>query len=121
MIKHGISFTERWTNGKNQGNTRTLSTSIHQLLARPRERVLTICRIRIHNGHLPTFKMTPFWANYGINLEHPLITQMMTDKITLATGMEELHDTLTAQIAIVQLRHRENYDRHRKPDPDLES
>ena len=35
--------------------------------------------------------------------------------------MQELHDTLRAEMATAQLRHKENYDRHRKPDPNLKS
>ena len=46
---------------------------------------------------------------------------MMTEKITSATGMKELHDTLLAEMATAQIRHKKNYDQHRKPDPNLES
>ena len=45
----------------------------------------------------------------------------MTEKITSANGMKELHDTLRAEMATAQLRHKENYDRQRKPDPNLKS
>ena len=65
--------------------------------------------------------MTPFYANYGINSEHQLITHMMTEKITSGNRMKKLHDTLKAEMATAQLRHKENYDRHRKPDPNLKS
>ena len=46
---------------------------------------------------------------------------MMTEKITSGTGMKELHDTLQAEMATAHLRHKENYNQHRKPDPNLES
>ena len=74
-----------------------------------------------NNGYQQTIKPTPFYANYGINPEHQLITHMMTQKITSATGMKELHDTLQAEMATAQLRHKENYDHHRKQDPNLKS
>ena len=74
-----------------------------------------------NNGYQETIKTTPFYANYGINPEHQLITHMMTQKMTSASGMKELHDTLQAEIATAQLRHKENYDRRRKPDPNFKS
>ena len=43
-----------------------------------------------NNGYQETIKIIPFYANYGINPEHRLITHMMTQKITSATGMKEL-------------------------------
>ena len=74
-----------------------------------------------NNGYQETIKTTPFYANYRINPEHQLITHIMTQNITSATGMKELHDTLQADMATAQLRHEENYDHHRKPDPNLKS
>ena len=74
-----------------------------------------------NNSYQETIKTTPFYANYGINPEHQLITHMMTQKITSTTDMKELHDTLQAEIATAQLRHKENYDQHRKPDPNFKS
>ena len=74
-----------------------------------------------NNSYQETIRTTPFYANYGINSEYQLITQMMTEKITSATGMKELHDTLRAEMATAQLQHKENYDQHRKPDPNLKS
>ena len=46
-----------------------------------------------------------FYANYGVNPEHQLITHIMTEKFTSANGMKELHDTLRAEMATPQLRH----------------
>ena len=46
---------------------------------------------------------------------------MMTEKITSVTGMKELHDTLRAEMAMAQLRHKQNYDHHGKPDLNLKS
>ena len=74
-----------------------------------------------NNSYQETIKKTPFYANYGINPEHQLITHMMTEKIRSATGMKELHDALQAEIPTAQLRHKEKYDRHRKPDLNLKS
>ena len=74
-----------------------------------------------NNGYQETIKTTSFYANYGINPEHQLITHMMTQKIISATGMKELHDTLQAAIATAQLQYKENYNHHRKSDPNLKS
>ena len=45
----------------------------------------------------------------------------MTKKSTSASGIKEKHDTLRAEMATTQLRHKENYDRYSKPDPNLKS
>ena len=74
-----------------------------------------------NNSYQGTIKTTPFYANYGINPEHQLITHMMTQKITSATGMKKLQDILQAEMGMAQLRHKKNYDHHRKPDQNLKS
>ena len=83
--------------------------------------LLPLAEFAYNNGYQETIKTTPFYANYRINPEHQLITHMMTEKITSANGMKELHDALRAEMTTAQLRHKENYDRHRKPDPNLKS
>ena len=45
----------------------------------------------------------------------------MTEKITSAKGIKELHDTLRAEMTMAQLRQKENCDHHWKPDPKLQS
>ena len=42
-----------------------------------------------NNSYQETIKTTPFYANYGVNQENQLITHMMTEKITSATGKKE--------------------------------
>ena len=74
-----------------------------------------------NNGYQETIKTTPRYTNYGINLKHQLITHMMTENIASANGMKELHDTRRAEKATAQPRDKENYDRHRKPDPNHKS
>ena len=81
--------------------------------------LLPLAEFAYNNGYQETIKTTFFYANYGVNPEHQLITHMMTEKITSANGIKELHDTLRGEKATAQLRHKENYDRHRKPDPNL--
>ena len=83
--------------------------------------VLPIAEFAYNNGYQEIIKTTVIYANYGISPEHQLITHMMTEKITSASGMKELHNTLRAEMATAQLRHKENYDRDRKPDPNLKS
>ena len=74
-----------------------------------------------NNGYQETIKTTSFYANYGIKSEYQLIIHMMTQDITSATSMKELYDTLQAEMATAQLRHKENYDHHRKPDLNFKS
>ena len=73
------------------------------------------------NRYQETIKRTLFYANYRVNPEHPLITHLMTEKIISATGMKELHDTLQAEMATAQLRHKESYDQNSEPDLKLKS
>ena len=61
--------------------------------------LLPLAEFAYNNGYQETITTTPFYANYGINPEHQLITHMITEKITSANGMKELHDTLRAEIA----------------------
>ena len=83
--------------------------------------LLPMAEFAYNNGYQETIKSTPFFANHGINPEHQLITHMMTQKITSASGMKELHDTLPTEMAMAQLQHKENHDHYRKPDPSLKS
>ena len=83
--------------------------------------LLPLAEFAYNNGYQETIKMTPFYANYGINPEHQFITHMMTEKITSANGMKDLHDTLRVEMATAQPQHQENWNRHRKPDPNLKS
>ena len=46
---------------------------------------------------------------------------MITGKATTAENMENVHQTLREEMKTAQLRKKENYDQHRKPDPNLES
>ena len=48
--------------------------------------LLPMAEFAYNNSYQETIKTTPFYANYGINPEHQLITHMMTEKITSATG-----------------------------------
>ena len=83
--------------------------------------LLPLAEFTYNNGYQETIMTTPFYANDGVNPEHQLITHMMTERITSANGMTELHNTERAEMATAQLRHKENYDRHRKPDSNLKS
>ena len=83
--------------------------------------LLLMAKFGYNNSYQETSKTTPFYANYEVNPEYQLITHMMTEKITSATGMNELHDTLQAEMTRAQLRHKENYHHYRKPNPNLKS
>ena len=83
--------------------------------------LLPMAEFAYNNSYQETIKTTPFYANYRVNPEHQLIIHMMTEKIISATGMKELHDTLQAEMATAQLRHKESYYHHRIPDPNLKA
>ena len=82
---------------------------------------LSLGEFAYNNGYQETIKMSPFYANYGINPEYEIIGHMINRK-TIPTGeMHNLHQTLQEEMVSAQLRHKESFDRHRKPDPNLQS
>ena len=83
--------------------------------------LLPLAEFAYNNGYQETIKTTPFYANYGRNPEHQLINHLMTEKETSAKDMESLHQTLREEMTTAQLRQKANYDKHRKPDPNLKS
>src|ERR1700744_1422278 len=49
------------------------------------------------------------------------MNHMITGKETTAENMENLYQTLREEMKNAQIRQKENYDQHRKPDPNLKS
>ena len=49
------------------------------------------------------------------------MNHLITKRETSAKDMENVHQTLREEITTAQLRQKENYDKHRKPDPNLKS
>ena len=74
-----------------------------------------------NNGYQETIKTTPFYANYGRNPEHQLMNHMSMGKETSAENMENLHQILQEEMKNTEIRQKENYDQHRKPNPNLKS
>ena len=85
--------------------------------------LLPLAEFAYNNGYQETIKTTPFHANYGRNPEHHLMTlnHLITEKETSAKDMENLHQILREEMTTAQLRQKENYDKHRKCDPNLKS
>jgi len=83
--------------------------------------LLPMAEFAYNNGYQETIKHTPFFANYGMNPEYEAIGQRMQGNITPLEEMSQLHDVLRTEISEAQIRQKEYYDRHRKPDPNLKS
>jgi len=83
--------------------------------------LLPTAEFAYNNGYQETIKHTPFFANYGINPEYETIGHLMQGKDTPLEEMSQLHDVLRAEISEAQIRQKEYYDQHRKPDPNLKS
>ena len=49
------------------------------------------------------------------------MNHLITEKETSAKDMENLHQTLQEERTTAQLRQKENYDKHKKLDPNLKS
>jgi len=82
---------------------------------------LPLAEFAYKNGYQETIKNTPFFANYGINPEYEMIGPLIQGKQTQLEDMTQLHESLRNEMVAAQLRQKENYDLHRKPDPNLES
>jgi len=66
-------------------------------------------------------KNTPFSANYGINPKYEMIPHLIQGKQTKREEMTQLHKSIKNKMVAAQLRQKEYYDLHRKPDPNLQS
>jgi len=82
---------------------------------------LPLAEFAYNNGYQETIKNTPFFANYGINPEYEMIGHLIQGKQTKPEEMTQLHESLRNEMVAAQLRQKEYYDLHRKPDPNLQS
>jgi len=82
---------------------------------------LPLAEFAYNNGYEETIKNTPFFANYGINPEYKMIGHLIPGKQTKPEEMRELDESLRNEMVAAQLRQKEYYDLHRKPDPNLQS
>jgi len=82
---------------------------------------LPLAEFAYNNGYQETIKNTPFFANYGINPKYEIIGHLIQGKQTKPEEMTQLHESLRNEMVATQLRQKEYYDLHRKPDPNLQS
>jgi len=82
---------------------------------------LPLAEFAYNNGYQETIKNTPCFANYGIHPEYGMIGHLIRGKQTKPEEMTQLHESLRNEMVAAQLRQREYYDLHRKPDPNLQS
>ena len=83
--------------------------------------LLPLAEFAYNNVYQETIKTTPFYANYERNPEHQLMHDLITINEPSAKDMKNLHLTLREEMTTAQLRHKGNYDKHRKPIPNLKS
>jgi len=82
---------------------------------------LPLAEFAYTNGYQESIKNTPFFANYGINPEYEMIGHLIQGKHTKPEEMSLLPESLRDEMVAAQLRQKEYYDLHRKPDPNLQS
>jgi len=82
---------------------------------------LPLAEFAYNNRYQETIKNSPFFANYGINPEYEIIGHWIQGKQTKPEEMTRLHESLTNEMVVAQLRQQEYFDVHRKPDPNLQS
>ena len=83
--------------------------------------LLALVEFASNNGYQETIRTTPLYANYGRIPEHQLMNHLIPEQETSAEDMENLHRIIREEMTTAQLRQKENYDKHRKPDPNLKS
>jgi len=75
-----------------------------------------------NNGYQETIKNTPSFANYGTQPEYQIIGHLIQGRQTKPEDMTLLHESLKKRKMLAgQLRQKEYYDLHRKPDSNLKS
>jgi len=82
---------------------------------------LPLAEFAYNNGYQETIKTTSFFANYGINPEDKMSGHLIQGKQTKPEEMTQLHESVRDEMVAAQLRQKEYYDLHRKPDPNLHS
>jgi len=84
-------------------------------------RWLPLAPFAYNNGYQETIKNTTFFANYGINPEYEMIGHLIQGKQKKPEDMTRLHKSFKNEMVAAQLRQKEYYDLHRKPNPNLQS
>jgi len=74
-----------------------------------------------NNEYQETIKHTPFFTNYGMNPEYEAIGYLMQGNVTPLEEMSQLPEVLREEMTEAQIRQKEYYNQHRKPDPNLKS
>jgi len=82
---------------------------------------LPVAEFAYNNGYQGTIKNTLFFANYGINPEYVMIGHLIQGKQTKPEEMSHSHESLRNEMLAAQLRPKECYDLHRRPDLNLQS
>jgi len=82
---------------------------------------LPLAEFAYNKGYQETIKNTPFFANYGINPEYEIIGHLIQGKQTKPEEMTQLHESLRNEMVAAELRQKEYYDLHRKPDANIQS
>ena len=80
--------------------------------------LLPIAEFAYNNSRQETIQNTPFYANYGYQPVYEAIGHMIPEE---KGDMSQLHDILRENMMVAQLCHKENYNKHRQPDPNLRS
>ena len=74
-----------------------------------------------NNGYQETIKNTPGYANYGIQPEYERMGHLIQGKQTKPEKLTWLHELFRKEMVAAQLRQKEYYKLHSKPDPNLKS
>jgi len=112
------------TDGQTERTNATLEQYLRAYSNYPQDNwceLLPTAEFAYNNGYQETIKHTPFFANYGINPEYEAIEHMMQGNDTPLEEMSQLHHVVRVEMSEAQIRQKDYYDQHRKPDPNLKS
>jgi len=82
---------------------------------------LATAEFAYNNSYQETIRTSPFYANYGQHPAHEPMCHTISGDMTQNEEMTQLHEALKAEMTSAQLSHKEEADRHRKPDPNLKA
>jgi len=119
--QHGIPPTNRRTDRKDQSILEQYLRAYINYQQDDWSGYLPLAEFAYNNGYQETIKNTPFIANYGINAEYEMIGHLIQGKKTKPEEMSQLDESLRNEMGAAQLRQKEYYHLHRKPDPKLQS
>ena len=82
---------------------------------------LPLAEFAYNKGYQETIKNTAFFEHYGTHYEYDMIRHLIQGRQMKPEEITLLHQSVRNEMLAAQLRQKEYYELHRKPDPNLKS